>query len=59
LILNVNGSGISPGHPVGQTGSRIIVTLIHEMMKRNVRYGLASLCAGGGPAAATVIELIK
>jgi acetyl-CoA C-acetyltransferase len=58
-IINVNGSGISLGHPVGQTGSRIIVTLIHEMMKRNVRYGLASLCAGGGPAAATVIELIK
>ena len=58
-IINVNGSGISLGHPVGQTGSRIIVTLIHEMMRRNVRYGLASLCAGGGPAAATVIELIK
>jgi acetyl-CoA C-acetyltransferase len=57
-IINVNGSGISLGHPVGQTGCRIIVTLIHEMMKRNVRYGLASLCAGGGPAAATVIELI-
>lgn len=58
-ILNVNGSGISLGHPVGQTGCRIIVTLLHEMLKRNTRYGCASLCAGGGPAAATVIELVK
>ena len=58
-IVNVNGSGISLGHPVGQTGCRIIVTLLHEMQKRNVRYGVASLCAGGGPGVATIIELIK
>ncbi len=58
-IINVNGSGISLGHPVGQTGCRLIVTLMHEMQKRNVKYGLASLCAGGGPAVATIIELIK
>lgn len=58
-IINVNGSGISLGHPVGQTGSRLIVTLLHEMQKRNLRYGCASLCAGGGPGVATIIELIK
>lgn len=58
-IINVNGSGISLGHPVGQTGARLIVTLIHEMQKRNLRYGCASLCAGGGPGVATIIELIK
>ncbi len=58
-IINVNGSGVSLGHPVGQTGCRLIVTLMHEMQKRNVKYGLASLCAGGGPAVATIIELIK
>jgi acetyl-CoA C-acetyltransferase len=58
-IINVNGSGISLGHPVGQTGARIITTLLHEMKKREVKYGVASLCAGGGPAAATVFELIR
>jgi acetyl-CoA C-acetyltransferase len=58
-IVNVNGSGVSLGHPVGQTGCRLIVTLLHEMQKRDVRYGVASLCAGGGPGVATIIELIK
>lgn len=58
-IINVNGSGISLGHPVGQTGCRLIVTLLYEMQRRNIRYGVASLCAGGGPAVATIIELIK
>ena len=58
-IINVNGSGISLGHPVGQTGARIITTLLHEMRKREIKYGVASLCAGGGPAAATVFELIR
>jgi len=58
-IINVNGSGISLGHPVGQTGARLIVTLIHEMRKRNIKYGVASLCAGGGPGVATIVELIK
>ncbi|MGE5405312.1 MAG: thiolase family protein [Candidatus Saccharibacteria bacterium] len=57
-IINVNGSGISLGHPVGQTGARLIVTLIHEMKKRGNKYGLASLCAGGGPAVATIVELV-
>ncbi|MGE5544327.1 MAG: acetyl-CoA C-acetyltransferase, partial [Bacillota bacterium] len=57
-IINVNGSGISLGHPVGQTGVRLIITLIHEMRRRGTKYGVASLCAGGGPACATVVELI-
>ncbi|HOJ28434.1 MAG TPA: thiolase family protein [Spirochaetota bacterium] len=57
-ITNVNGSGISLGHPVGATGVRLIVTLLHEMKRRNVQYGLATLCAGGGMGTAVVIEHI-
>ncbi|MGV9171981.1 MAG: thiolase family protein [Promethearchaeia archaeon] len=57
-ITNVNGSGIGLGHPVGCTGARIIVTLLHEMKKRDVSYGLASLCGGGGVSEATIIENI-
>lgn len=55
-VINANGSGIGLGHPVGCTAARIIVSLIYEMQRRNVRYGLASLCVGGGPAIATVVE---
>jgi acetyl-CoA C-acetyltransferase len=55
-IVNRNGSGISLGHPVGCSGLRVIVTLLHEMQKMNARLGCASLCAGGGPAMATVIS---
>lgn len=55
---NVNGSGIGLGHPVGCTGARIIVTLIHEMKKRNASYGLATLCGGGGVSEAVIIENI-
>lgn len=55
---NVNGSGMGLGHPVGCTGARIIVTLIHEMKKRSVSYGLATLCGGGGVSEATIIENI-
>ncbi len=54
--VNANGSGIALGHPVGCTAARIIVSLIYEMQRRNVRFGLASLCVGGGPAIGTVIE---
>ncbi|MBF4694724.1 thiolase family protein [Fusibacter ferrireducens] len=54
--LNVNGGGISLGHPVGATGSRIVITLLYEMKKRNNRYGLASLCAGGGMGTAIILE---
>ncbi|SDK00659.1 thiolase family protein [Sediminibacillus albus] len=54
--VNANGSGISLGHPVGCTGARLLVSLLTEMEYRGDRYGCASLCAGGGPAAAMVIE---
>ena len=54
--VNANGSGIGLGHPVGCTAARIIVSLIHEMHRRDERYGLATLCVGGGPAIATVVE---
>ncbi|MFX1275714.1 MAG: thiolase family protein [Promethearchaeota archaeon] len=57
-ICNVNGSGIGLGHPVGCTGARIIITLVHEMKKRNISYGLATLCGGGGVSLATIIENI-
>jgi acetyl-CoA C-acetyltransferase len=56
-IVNRNGSGISLGHPVGCTGLRVIVTLLHEMQKMKARLGCASLCAGGGPSMAAIIEL--
>ena len=55
-ITNVNGSGISLGHPVGCTGTRIITTLIYEMKRRNSAYGLATLCAGGGMGTAIIIR---
>jgi acetyl-CoA C-acetyltransferase len=57
-ITNVNGSGIGLGHPVGCTGARIIVSLIHAMKKRNKSLGLATLCGGGGVSMAAAIELM-
>lgn len=56
-ITNVNGSGIGLGHPVGCTGARIIVTLVHEMRRRGNRLGLATLCVGGGIGQATIWEM--
>ncbi len=53
---NVNGSGISLGHPIGCTGARLIVTLLHEMRRRKVNLGLAALCIGGGQGMAMVVE---
>ncbi|GAB4331378.1 MAG: acetyl-CoA C-acetyltransferase [Promethearchaeota archaeon] len=53
---NVNGSGIGLGHPVGCTGARIVVTLVHEMRKRGVTHGLATLCGGGGVSEAIIVE---
>lgn len=55
-IVNVNGSGIALGHPVGATGCRLVVTLIHEMIRRDLNLGLATLCVGGGLGFAMVIE---
>ena len=56
--VNRNGSGIGLGHPVGCTGARIIVSLLSELRRSGERYGVASLCVGGGPATAVVIEAI-
>jgi acetyl-CoA C-acetyltransferase len=57
-ITNVNGSGIGLGHPVGSTGCRIIVTLLHAMKKRGKTLGMATLCGGGGVSMATAIEML-
>jgi acetyl-CoA C-acetyltransferase len=54
--LNVNGSGISLGHPVGATGGRILATLVHELVRREARYGLETMCIGGGQGLAAVFE---
>jgi acetyl-CoA C-acetyltransferase len=54
--LNVNGSGISLGHPIGATGVRMMVSLLHEMERRGSRYGLETMCVGGGQGAAAIFE---
>lgn len=54
--LNVNGSGISLGHPIGATGVRILATLLHELQRRGGRYGLETMCIGGGQGIAAVFE---
>ena len=54
--LNVNGSGISLGHPIGATGVRMMTTLVREMQRRGVRYGLETMCVGGGQGMAAVFE---
>jgi acetyl-CoA C-acetyltransferase len=56
LKLNVNGGAIALGHPVGASGARIVVTLMYELQRRGGRYGIASLCAGGGQGMALLIE---
>lgn len=56
--LNVNGSGIALGHPIGCTGARIMVTLLYEMKRRGARYGLETLCIGGGQGIAAIIERV-
>ena len=57
-ITNVNGSGISLGHPVGATGLRLLVSLSHEMKRRGNKYGLATLCVGGGMGKAVILESV-
>jgi acetyl-CoA C-acetyltransferase len=54
----VNGSGIGLGHPVGATGARIMITLIHAMKQRGKQLGLATLCGGGGVSMACAIEML-
>lgn len=55
-ILNVNGGAIALGHPIGASGTRILITLIHEMARRDAKTGLATLCIGGGQGTAMVVE---
>lgn len=55
-ILNVNGGAIALGHPIGASGARIFVTLLHEMKKRDAKTGLATLCIGGGQGVATIVK---
>ncbi|MGB9630105.1 MAG: thiolase family protein [Thermodesulfobacteriota bacterium] len=57
-IVNVNGGGIALGHPIGNTGCRIVVSLIHEMERRGLKLGLASLCGGGGHGQAILLERV-
>lgn len=57
--MNVNGGAIALGHPVGATGARIVITLMHELSKRGARYGIASLCVGGGQGMAILIENLR
>jgi acetyl-CoA C-acetyltransferase len=55
-IVNVNGGAIALGHPIGASGTRILVSLIHEMKRKETQYGLATLCIGGGQGVATIVE---
>ena len=53
---NVNGGAIALGHPLGSTGTKLMTTLLHEMERREVRYGLQTMCEGGGQANVTILE---
>ena len=57
--MNVNGSAIALGHPVGASGNRIIVSLVHEMRKQKSTYGVASLCIGGGLGTAILLKSVE
>jgi acetyl-CoA C-acetyltransferase len=54
--INVNGGAIAIGHPIGASGARMLVTLLHEMVRRDAKKGLASLCIGGGMGVALTLE---
>ncbi|MFA7228955.1 MAG: acetyl-CoA C-acetyltransferase, partial [Melioribacteraceae bacterium] len=54
--VNVNGGAIALGHPIGASGARIMTTLLYEMKRRNSKFGLASLCIGGGEASAVIVK---
>ena len=56
--INVNGGAVSLGHPIGCSGTRIVVTLVHALRARNMRYGIAAICNGGGGASAMLIEAL-
>ena len=54
--VNVNGGAVAIGHPIGASGARIFTTLLHNMQQQDQKYGLASLCIGGGEAVAVIVE---
>ncbi|MCC8109389.1 MAG: acetyl-CoA C-acetyltransferase, partial [Planctomycetes bacterium] len=56
--VNVNGGAITLGHPVGASGTRILVTLLHEMKRRGAKRGLATLCVGGSMGVSTIVEAL-
>jgi acetyl-CoA C-acetyltransferase len=56
--VNVNGGAVALGHPIGASGARILVSLIHAMQQRKAKRGLAAICIGGGEASSVIIELI-
>ena len=58
-IVNVNGGACAMGHPIGASGARIVVTLLHAMIARGARKGIATLCIGGGEATAIGLELMR
>ena len=58
-IVNVNGGAVALGHPMGATGAKLTATLMYEMERRQVKYGMVTMCIGGGQGAATIFELIK
>jgi acetyl-CoA acyltransferase len=56
--VNVNGGAIALGHPLGCTGAKLTATILSEMQRRNVRYGMVTMCVGGGMGAAGIFELL-
>ena len=56
--VNIEGGAIALGHPLGASGARLLTTLVHEMERTGARYGLQTMCEGGGTANGTIIELI-
>ena len=57
-IVNVSGGAVAVGHPLGSSGARILTTLVHEMRRREVRYGLASMCIGVGQGISMIVERV-
>jgi len=55
-LVNVNGGAVALGHPIGASGARILVTLVYELQRRNLKRGVAALCLGGGNAVAVAVE---
>ncbi|HEX8242508.1 MAG TPA: acetyl-CoA C-acyltransferase, partial [Longimicrobium sp.] len=58
-IVNVSGGAVAVGHPLGSSGARILTTLVHEMRRREVRYGLASMCIGVGQGISMIVERVE